>query len=320
MSTATNALAMAIGAGAGLGAWYVLRGKTEGAPGATAAPTPSAAPGIPAPPPPAIPPCRLRVDAKTLTVNGLPATVGVAVAACKLTGGADLTVTRDAPGAVLLELTAALGREGIRVVSQHRNGRKWKREADNAIINLRHFADTVREVAQAVDENPTADGRARGRFGRKVFIAAIRRALKQTPYWRMSPGRIDELLIDANRDGLLQLTRADLVGAMDPAEVRTSEIESLGSTFHFVVADRAERNATTYSRFTLRMYPEGSTGNATARWFITEPAVPWAEARDRLIAAGIVTAETGGRTYAPGGWMLSVDASQFNPALAEPLP
>jgi hypothetical protein len=320
MSTATNALALVMGASAGLGAWYVLRGKTEDAPGATAAPTPPAAPASPAPPP-AIAPCRLRIDAKTLTVNGLPATVGVAVAACKLTGGADLTITKDAPGAVLLELTSALGREGIKVVAQHRNARRRSgRKGDAVNVDLRHFAETVLGVAQAVGENPTADGRARGRFGRKVFIAAIRRALKQTGYWRLSRARIDELLVDANREGYLQLARADLVGAMDPAEVRASEIESLGSTFHFVVADRAERNATTYSRFTLRMYPEGSTGNATARWFITDPAIPWAEARDRLIAAGIVTAETGGRTYAPGGWMLSVDGSQFNPALAEPLP
>jgi hypothetical protein len=319
MPTATNALALAIGAGAGLGAWYVLRGRPEAAPGTPAAPAPAASSAPP--PPPAVAPCRLRLDAKTLTVNGLPATVGVAVAACKLTGGADLTITKDAPGAVLLELTAALGREGVKVVAQHRNGRRRSsRKAQDVNIDLRHFADTVLGVAQAVEENPTADGRARGRFGRKVFIAAIRRGLKQTGYWRLTRARIDELLVDANRDGLLQLTRADLVGAMDPAEVRVSEIKSLGSTFHFVVADRAERNAATYSRFTLRMYPQGSTGNATARWFITEPAIPWAEARDRLIAAGIVTAETGGRTYAPGGWMLSVDASQFNAALAEPLP
>jgi hypothetical protein len=42
-------------------------------------------------------------------------------------------------------------------------------------------------------------------------------------------------LADANRAGLLSLARADLVGAMNPEEVRLSEILDRGASFHFVL-------------------------------------------------------------------------------------
>ncbi len=45
-------------------------------------------------------------------------------------------------------------------------------------------------------------------------------------------------LLEANRRGLLTLMRADLVGAMDPAEVAQSEINDRGATFHFVSSNR----------------------------------------------------------------------------------
>ena len=49
--------------------------------------------------------------------------------------------------------------------------------------------------------------------------------------------RAKQLLVAANRDGLVELTRADLVAAMDPALVAASQIDDLGSTFHFVTSD-----------------------------------------------------------------------------------
>lgn len=71
-----------------------------------------------------------------------------------------------------------------------------------------------------------------GRFGpRKVFICALWRAMA-------GAGRIDlfkQRLVDCNREGLLALARADLVGAMDPELVRESEIHWRGAEFHFVV-------------------------------------------------------------------------------------
>ena len=83
-----------------------------------------------------------------------------------------------------------------------------------------------------------AAARAEGRFGRKVFIAAVWRALiDDARFASLSLDRFKQLLVAANRDGLLELTRADLVGAMDPGLVAASEIDDLGSTFHFVTGD-----------------------------------------------------------------------------------
>jgi hypothetical protein len=79
-----------------------------------------------------------------------------------------------------------------------------------------------------------------GRFGKeKVFVSAIWHLLdddKRLP--DLSLDRFKRWLVDANREQKLDLARADLVGAMDPKLVRESEIEDLGSTFHFVVDRR----------------------------------------------------------------------------------
>ncbi len=46
-------------------------------------------------------------------------------------------------------------------------------------------------------------------------------------------------LVSANSERQLDLARADLVGAMDRRLVAESEIEDLGSTFHFVLDPNA---------------------------------------------------------------------------------
>jgi hypothetical protein len=88
------------------------------------------------------------------------------------------------------------------------------------------FAERVLAAASA---SPT------GRFGAdKVFISHV---------WRMA-GAGEELssfkqrLVDAQRDGLLYLSRADLVEAMDPDDVRQSETESHGARYHFIRTGR----------------------------------------------------------------------------------
>lgn len=94
-------------------------------------------------------------------------------------------------------------------------------------FNLAGFAEAVREAARAV---PT------GRFGdRKVFISHVWNALQER---RAFPGMDEQEfkrhLGEANRAGLLALSRADLVEAMDPQDVRSSETPYLNATFHFV--------------------------------------------------------------------------------------
>lgn len=84
----------------------------------------------------------------------------------------------------------------------------------------------------------------------------------------------------------------------------------------------AARNARldTKTEFTLITYPQGHKEASTSRWFRTEAPISWNEARDRLINAGIIDPKLAGRTHAPGGWMLSIDPTQFQTARAEPLP
>lgn len=191
-------------------------------------------------------------------------------------------------------------------------------------FDLTAFAETVQRLAAGIEAERADDDRARGRFGtRKVFIAAIWRALRRTPYGSLSRADFDALLLRAHRDGLLVLERADLVGAMDPAEVRESEVEHpmIGSRYHFVVDEPGERARNGAHRgFTLRVYPKGHPGAATQRWFRADPPTTWTDARDRLIAAGVIDPALAGRTHEHGGWMLSIDPRDYYDDRAEALP
>jgi hypothetical protein len=79
-----------------------------------------------------------------------------------------------------------------------------------------------------------------GRFGpEKVFVSAIwHRIESDSRLPELSLDRFKRWLVTANRDQLLDLARADLVGAMDAELVAESEIRDLGATFHFVVDRR----------------------------------------------------------------------------------
>lgn len=74
------------------------------------------------------------------------------------------------------------------------------------------------------------------RFGdRKLFIGSAWEALKDEP--RIAALGIDgfkDVLVEAHRRGELELSRADLVAAMDPADVATSETRHLNATYHFI--------------------------------------------------------------------------------------
>jgi len=179
------------------------------------------------------------------------------------------------------------------------NGR-GRRQASG--VDLPRFAATVRTIADGIDEDPTPDGLARGRFARKVFIAAIRRALVRTEYAGLSRAAIDRALVDANREGLLELSRADLVAVMDPAEVRDSEIQHMMSIWHFVVAERPDaRNAGTHRVFLFRTLPKN--GNSRTRWYEANPPTTWEDAKRRIVAAGLLDE----RILLPTEWQLVTD-------------
>jgi hypothetical protein len=87
---------------------------------------------------------------------------------------------------------------------------------------LEAFASSVNDAAR---ESPT------GRFGdNKVFISHVYR----TARWPGTLPGFRKRLIEAQRAGLVDLSRADLVEAMEPTDVRDSETRYLDTTWHFV--------------------------------------------------------------------------------------
>lgn len=110
------AIALALGAGTGLGLWYLLRDDA----------LPASAPPEAATSASAAPPCALRLDAKGLTADGAVIDVPTAIATCKAAGKADLVLADDAPSAAYADLSAAFGAAGI-LIQQRRNARRQTR-------------------------------------------------------------------------------------------------------------------------------------------------------------------------------------------------
>ena len=89
---------IALVAGAGVLAWFVLRGGGRG--GANATPSE---------------PCRLRLDSQRLTLDGEPSTTDDAIAACRASGHADVLITGDAIAGAADSLLASLKAAGVAV-------------------------------------------------------------------------------------------------------------------------------------------------------------------------------------------------------------
>jgi hypothetical protein len=86
------------------------------------------------------------------------------------------------------------------------------------------------QVIDAARQCPSA-----ARFGdNKVFISHVWRQMIRPSDAALDLDRFKQRLLEANRDGLLQLSRADLVEAMDPVDVRESLTVYDNATFHFV--------------------------------------------------------------------------------------
>jgi len=94
-------------------------------------------------------------------------------------------------------------------------------------LDLEAFA---RRVVEAARRCPT------GWFGDdQVYIAQVRRSLLDDPaFASMDDAEFKERLVEAHRARLLELGRADLVEAMDPAAVRESATPYLNAVYHFV--------------------------------------------------------------------------------------
>jgi hypothetical protein len=99
-------------------------------------------------------------------------------------------------------------------------------------LEIGEFANKIRDLAVGAEQ---------GRFGRhKVFISHLYRIFRGSSDGQsIDRETFNAYLLEAGRRGLLTLNRADLVEAMDPEDVRESEVrhpDGLG-TFHFVRID-----------------------------------------------------------------------------------
>jgi len=99
--------------------------------------------------------------------------------------------------------------------------------------SLELFARQILEAARACSS---------GRFGsNKVFISHVLRRYTEIHPAAALEGEADlkERLVAAHQRGLLKLSRADLVEAMNPTDVAQSEIRHLNASFHFVRIEEA---------------------------------------------------------------------------------
>jgi hypothetical protein len=99
-----------------------------------------------------------------------------------------------------------------------------------AEFDLPAFAATVRRVAR---DCPT------GRFGdNKVFISHVwRRFREESNVPVLNLPEFKQRLVEANRSGLVRLSTADLVEAMDPADVGESSTQHLNANYHFILIE-----------------------------------------------------------------------------------
>jgi hypothetical protein len=94
----------------------------------------------------------------------------------------------------------------------------------------RDFAGDVRVVARGARDGVFGD--------RKVFIASVWHELRRQPPWSaLSLDDFKARLLLAHRAGDVELARADLVAAMNPELVASSETRTDGASFHFIVRE-----------------------------------------------------------------------------------
>lgn len=111
--------------------------------------------------------------------------------------------------------------------------RKWlttRVALDDLTAPVVTLADFVKNVLEATRRCQT------GRFGpHKVFISQVRREFEKLPSTHaMTVDEFHQKLCEAHQAGLIVLSRADLVEAMDSSDVADSEVRWLNATFHFV--------------------------------------------------------------------------------------
>jgi hypothetical protein len=109
-----------------------------------------------------------------------------------------------------------------------RSGAKAKAASSGSgpTLSGRPFAERVVSAARTVPP---------GQFSRKVFIHHAYEAARDQPGFKgMTLDQFKARLVESNRAGHLELSRADLVEAMNPEDVRRSNTHVMGATFNFI--------------------------------------------------------------------------------------
>lgn len=102
--------------------------------------------------------------------------------------------------------------------------------------SIEEFAAGVNNLLRHVKQSKTADGKYKGRLGEKVFITAAWAARgNDRRVTKIGMLEFKDLLLEANRLGLVTLARADIKGMFDAEESRVSEIQDRGAEFHFII-------------------------------------------------------------------------------------
>jgi hypothetical protein len=105
--------------------------------------------------------------------------------------------------------------------------------APSAAPSLADDAFVTRAVAKIAGATRAPSARPFGPD--KVFIASVWESLASDPeLCALGEEGFKALLVKAHRRGLLDLSRADLVAAMDPRDVAASETRHRNATYHFI--------------------------------------------------------------------------------------
>lgn len=123
------------------------------------------------------------------------------------------------------------------------------------VLSLEDFAKKVKAVA---------GGMQGWEGGKLVFISHVYRKFGST----MPRPVFDEMLVDANRAGLLRLSRADLPEAMDSNDVQESETRYANATFNFINKgfDMNTRKMYRVGKTAVLLKSDGPPSEATAEY------------------------------------------------------
>lgn len=133
------------------------------------------------------------------------------------------------------------------------------------------FADKVKDAAALVKGD--------GRFGQKVFINRLWHAfVDKHPSDLPTFYGFKQALMEANRKGELNLSRADLVEAMNPEDVAASRATTMGEEFHFLNTEAVAPKPKPLTVESLRpIYDSQQKGSSTTMADVQGTFERWAD-------------------------------------------